>query len=131
MSRHPILLVACSLILLVPQSANTETLINTLSGNGLVASFINAPAGGSNGGGPYSADAAGFTIPAGNDYILNSIQLNLQFFNTNSAPIISLYDTNGLGNPGSLLLNFPSLSYTTSGSLFTLTPAAPLMLENT
>ncbi len=86
----------------------SQVLISNLPGDDLSRTFINAPAGGGQVGGGtgdvFSSKAAGFTMPTGIDYTLDSVELRLEFANTGSVPVLGLYDDQG-GNPGSSLLS--------------------------
>lgn len=87
----------------------------------------------------YDSVAAGFTLPAGSDYSLDSVVLTLTFFGdgagmpTGGVPRVDIYSNvsaSGLNEPGQLLetLNnppiFPSLS-----TDFEFTDSAPLILH--
>jgi hypothetical protein len=124
-------LVVCIAATLASHAAMAVTIIDTTPASFNAVSFVNAPPGGSNGGGPYSGNAMGFTMPAGSDYLLSSVQLRLNFPNLNSVATIEVYDTNSSGSPGSPLLTFVVPSYTTDFNTFTLTPNSPFTLENT
>lgn len=103
-------------------------LIGNLPGNDGTSTFMNAPAGGANGGGVHDSKAAGFTMPAGTAYMLNNVVLRLNFFDTASVPMIQLYSNSG-SNPGSLLATLNNPAITVGTGNFAFTPASSFQLN--
>jgi PEP-CTERM motif len=111
--------------------ARADVLISNLSpDNGQQNTFLNAPSGGANGGGPNDSKATGFTIPVGSPYTLNSVDLKLEFFTTSTVPNVSIYNNTvvgGVNEPGTLLQTLTNPAITVSNTptdyLFT-SPAA-------
>jgi len=66
-----------------------------MPGNDGTSTFVNAALGGSNGGGVFNSKAAGFAMPATVPYDLNFVTLRLEFFNTDSVPVVQIYDSVG------------------------------------
>jgi hypothetical protein len=118
-------------IALVPGAAGlarADIIISNLPGNDGNSTFLNAPSGGANGGSAYDSKAAGFTLPAGDSFSLTSAQLRLSFFDTASVPVISLYGSDTVGNPGPLLFTFTNPPLKVGTDTFTFTPPAPFHL---
>jgi hypothetical protein len=121
---------AAAIVLGLAPAARAVVLIGNLPGNDATSTFMNAPSGGSNGGGVHDSKAAGFTMPAGAPYTLDYVDLRLNYFNTSSVPVVQIYSNVG-GNPGTALttLNAPpivvgpgTVRFTPSGT-FTLDPS--------
>jgi PEP-CTERM motif len=121
-------LAALALLLGATGLARADVIISNLPGNDAGSgTFINAPAGGNNGGGGQDSKAAGFTLPAGLAYSLTSAQLRLHFFDTASVPVVALYNDIG-GNPGSLLFTFVDPPISVGTATYTFTPPGPFTL---
>jgi hypothetical protein len=106
----------------------SQVIIGNMPGNDGTSTFMNAPAGGSNGGGDFDSKAAGFTMPGGLPYTLDSVTLRLNFFNTVSVPRVQMY-TNVGGNPGSLIQTLANPSFATGTGSFVFTPTSTLTLN--
>jgi hypothetical protein len=102
-------------------------IISNLPGNDQTSTFLNAPTGGSNGGADYDSKAAGFALPAGPDYLLDSVELRLEFFNLSSVPVIEIYDDNG-GAPSAPLTTLANPSFSVGTATYAFTPSSPLTL---
>jgi hypothetical protein len=124
-------LIAFSLLTLVTTSAvQSQILISNLPGNDGTSTFMNAPSGGSNGGGVHDSKAAGFTLPAGLDYTLDEVQLRLNFFNLDSDPVVAIYDNNVQNNPGNLLTTLSNPSLAVGAGTFSFTPISTFTLND-
>ena len=112
--------VALVLLALAPVASRAAVIIGNLPGNDLNSTFMNAPAGGSNGGGVHDSKAAGFTMPAGSPYRLDYVDLRVEYFNTSSVPKVQIYSNAGTA-PGTLLttLNAPPVTVGTGTVRFT------------
>lgn len=110
-------------------SASAATIIGNLPGNDGTSTFINAPSGGSDGGGVLDSKAAGFTMPLGLDYALDSVLLRLNLFNLSSVPEVVLYDTDGGGNPGSPLVAFVNPAFALGPGTYSFSPSQPFVLD--
>jgi hypothetical protein len=104
-------------------------LISNLPGNDGTSTFMNAPSGGSNGGGVHDSKAAGFTLPAGTPYFLTSVDLRLNFFTLDSVPVVAIYDNNASNNPGTLLTTLTTPSFVTGFGTYSFTPPSPFTLN--
>jgi hypothetical protein len=124
--RHAVPLVA--VLAAFAGASRADVLISNLPGNDLTSTFMNAPAGGSNGGGVHDSKAAGFTMPAGSSYFLDYVDLRINYFTTTSVPMVQIYSNSGT-NPGTLLttLNAPPVVVGTSTVRFT--PAGSFVLD--
>ena len=95
--------VIVSSIFVIVAFARAEVIISNLPGNDGTSTFINAPLGGSNGGGVFNSKAAGFTLPFLTvPYRLDFVTLRLEFFSQVSHPIVHIY-SNVNNNPGAIL----------------------------
>jgi hypothetical protein len=130
-NRHFVLsvLVSFTAIGLLSSEVHAQVLITNLPGNDGTSTFMNAPSGGSNGGGVHDSKAAGFTLPAGLDYTLDSVDLRLNFFNLNSVPVVAIYDNNALNNPGNLLTTLTNPSFAVGLGTYSFTPTSPFVLN--
>jgi hypothetical protein len=121
---------ASLLILAAAPSVQAQVLISNFPGNDGTSTFMNAPSGGANGGGVHDSKAAGFTIPAGPDYFLTSIDLRLDFFDTASVPVVAIYDNNASNNPGTLLTTLVNPTFSTGIGNYSFTPSSAFTLVN-
>lgn len=103
-------------------------IISNLPGNDATSTFMNAPLGGSNGGGVHDSKAAGFTMPAGPAYNLDFVTVRINYFTTASVPMVQLYG-NVSGNPSGLLhtLVAPPVAVGMSNVVFT--PSSTVQLN--
>jgi hypothetical protein len=108
--------------------ASADVLISNLPGNDLTSTFMNAPPGGSNGGGVHDSKAAGFTMPAGNAYFLDYVDLRLNYFNTSSVPVVQIY-SNASGVPGSVLATLDAPPVVVGPGTFRFTPSSSFTLD--
>src|SRR5262245_48803500 len=110
--------------------ARADVIISNFPGNDTGGAFLNAPLGGSLPGQVQGSKAAGFTMPLGIDYALDSIQLRLTIFNTDSVPVIALYTNNAQNNPGTLLATMLNPAFTTlqAPTTYAFTPSTPFSL---
>ena len=77
---------------------------------------------------PPNSKAAGFMMPASTSYILNAVNLNLQFSDSASIPFVAIYADNGLNNPGTLLTALTDPTITGGSGIFSFTPPSPFTL---
>jgi hypothetical protein len=124
------LLCASYLILAVAPFAPAQVLISNFPSTDGTSTFMNAPSGGSNGGGVHDSKAAGFTIPAGTDYNLTSIDLRLNFFTLDSVPVVAIYDNNASNNPGTMLTTLVNPTFAVGFGTYTFTPSSAFTLSN-
>ncbi len=113
--------------------ARADVIINNFPGNDAGGSFLNAPAGGALPGQVQGSKAAGFTMPAGDDYTLSGVQLRLTLFDrTTVVPVIAIYDTNAAGKPGTPLVTLtnPDFAVLQMPTDYTFTPPAPFTLSH-
>jgi hypothetical protein len=108
--------------------ATAATIISNLPGNDGTSTFINAAAGGSDGGSVEDSKAAGFTMPAGTDYELDAVLLRLNFFNLASDPLVELY-SDLAGSPDTLLMTFVNPALAVGLGTFTFVPSVPFILD--
>lgn len=87
---------------LIASTAGAIEIISNMPGNDLTSTFLNAPSGGANGGGVFDSKAAGFLMPAGSPYDLDFVTLRINYFDTDSVPMVQIYD-DVAGNPTNLL----------------------------
>jgi hypothetical protein len=87
---------------LMASTAGAIEIISNMPGNDGTSTFMNAPLGGSNGGGVHDSKAAGFTIAAGTPYDLDFVTLRINYFDVDSVPMVQIYD-DVAGNPANLL----------------------------
>jgi hypothetical protein len=109
--------------LLSYQPASAVEIISNFPGNDLTSTFMNAPSGGSNGGGVHDSKAAGFTMGA-SPYTLDFVTLRLNYFTTDSVPMVQLYS--GASSPTTLIetltaptpvVGMSNVMFTSTGSL--------------
>ncbi len=119
---------ALAAVVLATPAAMADVIISNLPGNDGTSTFMNAPPGGSNGGGVHDSKAAGFTMPAGLGYTLDFVTLRLEYFSTASVPVVQLYSNVGgqLGVPLHTLSN-PAIVVGTDN--FTFTPTSQVDLN--
>jgi hypothetical protein len=117
------------LMIICPVGTWAVTIISNLPGDDSTSTYINAPAGGNNGGGEWDSKAAGFAMPSGIDYNLTAVKLRLMFYDLDSVPVIGLYN-DVAGNPGSALLTLTNPAFALGTDTFTFTPAVPFLLED-
>ena len=105
-----------------------DVIISNLPGNDGTSTFLNAPAGGANGGGAHDSKAAGFTMPAGGPWTLDFVTLRLAFFDTASVPMVQIYSNSG-NNPGTLMQTLTNPPFTVTTDQFQFMPSASLTLQ--
>src|SRR5262245_41213311 len=101
---------ALGLLLGLAGPARADVIIRNLTGvTSTFGTFLNSPLGfpGMPSAG-FDSAAAGFTMPAGTGYTLDSVGLHLTIFSANTAPVVAVFDTNPLGNPGVPLVTLTS-----------------------
>jgi len=113
-------------------AARADVIISNFPGNDMGGSFLNAPLGGSLPGQVQGSKAAGFTMPLVSTFTLDSIQLRLTIFNTDSVPVIALYSNNAQNNPGTLLATMINPVFTTlqTPTNYLFSPSAPFFLTS-
>jgi hypothetical protein len=73
--------------------------------------------------------AMGFTMPPGDDYLLERIEMRLTLTSTAVEPAVWIYDDN-FGQPGTILLTLDTPPVTTTGNItYTVTPPHPFTLD--
>jgi hypothetical protein len=127
MSRRVLVCTAASACLGPASLVAADVIISNLPGNDGTSTFLNAPAGGANGGGVHDSKAAGFTMPAGDPWTLDFVTLRLHFFDTASVPMVQIY-SNVNNNPGTLIQTLTAPPFTVTTDQFDFTPATPLTL---
>jgi hypothetical protein len=121
--------ILASAFLLCGGRAVAIEIISNMPGNDGTSTFLNAPAGGSNGGGVFDSKAAGFTMPGGLPYTLDFVTLRLDFFNSDSLPMVQLYNSVN-NNPGSLLQTLQNPAFTVGLGNYQFSPTSPLTLTS-
>lgn len=97
------------LSLLSSTSASADVLISNMPGNDGTGTFLN--------GDSHSLDnskAAGFTMPAGTDYFLDSIVMRIEILEVANNPAVQIWSNAG-GLPGSVLITLNNPVFTIGG----------------
>jgi hypothetical protein len=119
-----------SAILCFSVGAQGVVIISNMPGNDGTSTFMNAPLGGSNGGGVFDSKAAGFTMPTTSQpYALDFVTLRLNFFNLDSRPIVQLYSNAG-GNPGTPLHTLATPSFTVGMANYNFAATGSALLQS-
>ncbi len=79
-------------------------------------------------GGSFDSKAAGFTLPAGQDYPLGAVVLRLEIQDAANDPVVEVWDDN-LGAPGASLVTLVNPPLPVSIDNFIFTPPAPFLLS--
>jgi hypothetical protein len=122
--------VLCNTVLGLSGAARADVILSNLPGNDRSTTFINGPRGGFDGVIPFGSKAAGFTMTTSSDFLLDEVQLRLLFVSANSVPVVALYNTNALGNPGTPLITLTNPPVLPVGAIttFSFLPPAPFTL---
>ncbi len=120
--------ISCVLFSGLAAGARADVIISNLPGDDGNSTFINAPLGGNNGGASEDSKAAGFLMPAGTDYTLDSVNLRLDFFDTDSVPVVALYNDSA-GAPGTLLTTLTDPAISVGTNTFSFTPSSAFTLN--
>ncbi|MEX2242417.1 MAG: choice-of-anchor R domain-containing protein [Fimbriimonadaceae bacterium] len=107
--------------------ASAIEIIGNMPGNDGTSTFMNAPGGGSNGGGVFDSKAAGFTMPGGLDYTLDFMTLRLEYFTSDSVPMIELYSD--AGGPSTLIHTLSAGPVVVGIDNFVFTPTSTVTLS--
>jgi len=106
-----------------PTPAKADVLISNLPGNDGTSTFINGA------GGSLDSKAAGLTMPAGTDYVLDYVTLRLEIQDAANDPVVAIWSDAG-GVPGTSLMTLTNPAFTVGIIAdYQFTPPSQLILQ--
>ena len=115
-----------ALLSVTATQASAIAIISNLTGDDGTSTFINAPLGGSGGGGSEDSKAAGFTM-GGASYTLDGVDLRLDFLGGPSVPVIELW-SDAAGSPSAVLTTFVNPAFAPGIATYSFTPGSAIAL---